>query len=264
MVIYSGKSFANKPFNIDELIQNARNEVKKDKIKNRIDSDNKNYLQNVFFKNRLEKFRRYLTEIYLVLDEIDLFEDTFLNLLRVEDSFKLAYNLKGTFSSSVRIFAENNLSETYVKPFINFCSIENISESLKKEKFIEFIYEMKDQTLENPWRKVIFKVAEWKDKRPYKIIMAHSLVDKKFTQELQNKKIIQDAYLYAEKANATKTEFLARISHDIRTPLISILGSTNIAQINIDDKENIINTRHTANHIINTIRIIISLFHINT
>ena len=44
----------------------------------------------------------------------------------------------------------------------------------------------------------------------------------------------------AEKANATKTEFLARISHDIRTPMISILGSTNIAQINIDDKEKVI------------------------
>ncbi len=240
LIIFSGKTFATKPFNIDELIQNARDEVKKDKLKNRIDSENKNYLQNVFFQNRLEKFRRYLTEIYLVLDEIDLFEDTFLNLLCVEDSFKLAYNMKGQFSKSIKDFAENNLSEKYVKPYVNFCSIENISESLKKEKFIEFIYEMKDQTLENPWRKVIFKVAEWKDKRPYKIIMAHSLVDKKFTQELQNQKIIQDAYLYAEKANATKTEFLARISHDIRTPLISILGSTNIAQINIDDKEKVI------------------------
>ncbi len=40
----------------------------------------------------------------------------------------------------------------------------------------------------------------------------------------------------AEQANNTKTDFLSRMSHDIRTPMNAIINLTAIARINLDDK----------------------------
>ena len=41
----------------------------------------------------------------------------------------------------------------------------------------------------------------------------------------------------AEKANAAKTNFLSRMSHDIRTPLNGIIGLIQIDDTHEDDKE---------------------------
>ncbi|MDE7184582.1 MAG: response regulator [Lachnospiraceae bacterium] len=43
----------------------------------------------------------------------------------------------------------------------------------------------------------------------------------------------------AQKANIAKTNFLASMSHDIRTPMNAIVGMTDIAKYNIDDKEKV-------------------------
>lgn len=54
------------------------------------------------------------------------------------------------------------------------------------------------------------------------------------------KQRLEEALEEAEKANKSRTAFFANISHDIRTPMNSILGMVNIAKNNIDDKEKII------------------------
>ncbi|MCM1182174.1 MAG: response regulator [Roseburia sp.] len=43
--------------------------------------------------------------------------------------------------------------------------------------------------------------------------------------------------LNAQRANEAKTDFLASMSHDIRTPMNAIVGMTDIAKYNIDDRE---------------------------
>ncbi len=48
---------------------------------------------------------------------------------------------------------------------------------------------------------------------------------------------LRDAYAVAKRANHAKTDFLSRMSHDIRTPMNAIIGMTAIAQMRLDDKE---------------------------
>lgn len=48
---------------------------------------------------------------------------------------------------------------------------------------------------------------------------------------------LRDAYAVAKRANYAKTDFLSRMSHDIRTPMNAIIGMTAIAQTRLDDKE---------------------------
>ena len=51
--------------------------------------------------------------------------------------------------------------------------------------------------------------------------------------------ILQSAIDSANAANTAKTEFLSRMSHDIRTPMNSIMGMLDLAKAYCDDKEKV-------------------------
>lgn len=56
-----------------------------------------------------------------------------------------------------------------------------------------------------------------------------------YTYEEQQKKILQ-AVKKADEANLIKSEFLSNISHDVRTPMNAIIGYSEIARQNCDDR----------------------------
>ncbi len=51
--------------------------------------------------------------------------------------------------------------------------------------------------------------------------------------------VLQDALKMAEQANTAKSDFLSRMSHDIRTPMNAIMGMTSIAAANLDNRTKI-------------------------
>lgn len=56
-------------------------------------------------------------------------------------------------------------------------------------------------------------------------------------KERQAKLLLEEALEKAEKASQAKSDFLSRMSHDIRTPMNAIIGMTELAQIHIGDTE---------------------------
>lgn len=58
-------------------------------------------------------------------------------------------------------------------------------------------------------------------------------------EEKRQKQLLQDALEAATAANRAKSEFLSRMSHDIRTPMNAIIGMTAIAGAHINDQERI-------------------------
>lgn len=57
--------------------------------------------------------------------------------------------------------------------------------------------------------------------------------------ELQTRIVLKEAYEAAEQASRAKSEFLSRMSHDIRTPMNAIIGMTSIAKVHINDPERV-------------------------
>ncbi|BDF69956.1 hypothetical protein CE91St41_28170 [Oscillospiraceae bacterium] len=55
------------------------------------------------------------------------------------------------------------------------------------------------------------------------------------TEEKAAKQALEEAYEGARRANLAKSEFLSRMSHDIRTPMNAILGMASIAERHMDD-----------------------------
>ena len=65
--------------------------------------------------------------------------------------------------------------------------------------------------------------------------------DDEYTEKLvKANKALRDAYFNARRADNAKTDFLSRMSHDIRTPMNAIIGMTVIANSHLDDKEKVV------------------------
>lgn len=58
-------------------------------------------------------------------------------------------------------------------------------------------------------------------------------------QQKESTRLLELAAKEANRANRAKTELMAHISHDIRTPIGGVMGMTNIARRNIDDREKV-------------------------
>lgn len=63
-------------------------------------------------------------------------------------------------------------------------------------------------------------------------------LQKEYTKNLESKNLeLREAVFQAQKANAVKSSFLSRMSHDIRTPLNGIIGLIKINETHMDDRE---------------------------
>ena len=59
-------------------------------------------------------------------------------------------------------------------------------------------------------------------------------------KEMREQRALQAACQAANQANASKSEFLSRMSHDIRTPMNGIIGMTQIASEHMEERERVI------------------------
>ena len=56
-------------------------------------------------------------------------------------------------------------------------------------------------------------------------------------KERRAKQLLEDALQKVEKASQAKSDFLSRMSHDIRTPMNAILGMTELARLHPGEEE---------------------------
>jgi len=109
-------------------------------------------------------------------------------------------------------------------------SPETITENLRLNETYSLILEHNDHT-----RKLLQYC--WLDERRDLVFVVATDVTKQYRRDQENLRRVEEALLAAEQANEAKTEFLSRISHDIRTPIGAVLNLTDFARADIDDKE---------------------------
>lgn len=63
------------------------------------------------------------------------------------------------------------------------------------------------------------------------------LQEEMLEKERRAKLLLEEALQKAEKANRAKSDFLSKMSHDIRTPMNAIIGMTELAQLQIGNEE---------------------------
>lgn len=112
-------------------------------------------------------------------------------------------------------------------------------------KPVHFTIQSKDKNGNDSWLQLNGECIGWEENEPIYLAVFIDITDITEQRELQKKleeqsKQLQDALASAEKANRAKSDFLARMSHDIRTPMNAIMGMTAIARAHVDERERVL------------------------
>ena len=126
------------------------------------------------------------------------------------------------------------VDERFREGYRDFLNTETMTERLTEAEYTE--YEYQDRSGEWLNDKLIVHEKD-KEGRVDSVILARSSVNAQKKAELEYQAKLETAILSEQKANQSKTDFLRRMSHDIRTPINVILGMLEIGSRNPTDTE---------------------------
>ena len=173
----------------------------------------------------------YMAIYYIVLDtdEYAMIYPT-CNTFGTMDKFtdKLIEKLEdGTIDPACHDIAVKNLD------------INNIKHKLDSGECVECRYRRKSDKAKYEWCLISVMPAESEHGVTKTATMTIRNIDVLVRQEEIQKKRFEYEAKRAYRANKAKREFLSRVSHDIRTPMNSIIGMTAIAKLHINDTERV-------------------------
>lgn len=120
-----------------------------------------------------------------------------------------------------------------------FLSIKGMKKNLVDQDYAEKKYRRVHGREERWWCLASLIVMERKKGKPIMVTLAIRSIHELMEKEERQKTLLHIAVECEEAANYAKTEFLSRMSHDIRTPMNAIIGMTSIAESNLGNKEKV-------------------------
>ncbi|MCM1179285.1 MAG: response regulator [Clostridium sp.] len=146
------------------------------------------------------------------------------------------------YTKAIRMYAENFVHEDDREYYLKCVDYEYLLQTLSDEHPITaFEYRMvPDENNKRSWIRASLVLAETtSDGRPKRALYVAQDVTESKLREEQEQKALREACEAANHANEAKSEFMSRMSHDIRTPMNAIIGMTAIAGKYLDDRERV-------------------------
>lgn len=138
-------------------------------------------------------------------------------------------------------FGRGTVEPEYFDQLKELLDLSRMITYLEQKEHIEQQFKMKKPDGNgDEWCSIVITAAEEMNGEPTAITMAVRNIDDVISREEKQKQMLEHAVERAEAANHAKSDFLSRMSHDIRTPMNAILGMTSIATIHIDEKERVL------------------------
>ena len=122
---------------------------------------------------------------------------------------------------------------------------EDMKRELSLQHFRELIVEGYDRYTIEGYRKIngeyhyISCNVYFGGKKNWAILALQDTHEQKKREE-ESRSALKEAYELAQNANKAKSDFLSKMSHDIRTPLNAVIGMTELARLHMDDKERLL------------------------
>ena len=136
---------------------------------------------------------------------------------------------------------------------IGAISLARVTEELKTKKSYTYAFSMHDEA--GRWYRKLLKFGYIDDSRR-DILLSRTDITQDFMLQKEHMDKLQTALAEARSANAAKTEFLSRVSHDIRTPMNIIKGMTEFAYQDAGEPEKL---RHDLDRISSANTFLLSL-----
>lgn len=132
--------------------------------------------------------------------------------------------------------AENEIEAGFCEELLEFTDINTLCDRLRDNRVVNFDC----MSVRKRWVRISFiVVSRYNDGRPYQALAVAQYIDEQKQRDFEQQEALMVAYESATRANQAKSDFLANMSHDIRTPMNAIIGMTAIAATNIDNRERV-------------------------
>ncbi|NBH71905.1 response regulator [Clostridiaceae bacterium] len=157
-----------------------------------------------------------------------------------EDSgsqFGSVFNKGLSLEESMNLYIENFVYEEDKEMLLEASSRERLKKELAEDKQYYVNHRTnKDGRMEYYQMKVV-RAGVWS--QTHGIVLGFRNVDEEIRHEMEQKSLLEDALLQANRASKAKSVFLSNMSHDIRTPMNAIVGFTALAITHIEHKEQV-------------------------
>lgn len=184
--------------------------------------------RNIENERKYQNLTAATSQIYHAIYHIDLIQDRIEKLAGANQN----YTPTGVVTSATAQL--NDILEKMVAPSHHeimqyFFDLTTVNDRLHGKLFISREY----PSPQGIWRRATFIVQNRDtDDDVTEILYVTQIIDDYKQKELAYQQELVKAVESANQANTAKTDFLSRMSHDIRTPLNGILGILDIAQKN--------------------------------
>ena len=184
--------------------------------------------RNIENERKYQNLTAATSQIYHAIYHIDLIQDRIEKLAGANQN----YTPTGVVTSATAQL--NDILEKMVAPSHHeimqyFFDLTTVNDRLHGKLFISLEY----PSPQGIWRRATFIVQNRDtDDDVTEILYVTQIIDDYKQKELAYQQELVKAVESANQANTAKTDFLNRMSHDIRTPLNGILGMLDIAQKN--------------------------------
>lgn len=170
-------------------------------------------------------------KMYIAIYDINLDEGTYTVVHGISNVCR-DFGDVGKTLDAISVIMNSIVSDEYKGAMAKFFDLHTLKDRLKDTNTVHADYKASD----GRWVSARFVVKTRNgDGSAHEVLYIPRVITSEKIKELEYQEEIVRSNLEAKKANLVKTDFLRRMSHDIRTPINGIIGMTNIAEHYSDD-----------------------------
>lgn len=182
-----------------------------------------------------------LSSMFFATYYMDLENDTFRPVMQ-KAAVSNVLGEERSCTQALQMYAQNFVAVEDREEYLNHISSQKLLDTLSTEQpVVAFEYRMvPDENNRRAWIRASIVLSETTgDGRPKRALYVAQDVTESKLREEQEQQALREACEAANFANAAKSDFMSRMSHDIRTPMNAIIGMTAIAGKYLEDSERV-------------------------
>ena len=146
--------------------------------------------------------------------------------------------LNHRYSEAMQGFLDTYVKPDSKEPLLELCDPQAVIRRFQEEKGFTVRYRILPNQRNQEFFEMHF-VDVSESGQEHAMVLGIRCVDEAVHEEQTQKQLLQDALEAANRASAAKSDFMSKMSHDIRTPMNAIIGMTAIAAAHAENPDRV-------------------------